>query len=56
MMQLLHSLSWGDRIAWISILLYVAAMVAYLCGRQWWKATYFFAAALINVSVMMMKS
>jgi hypothetical protein len=46
----------GDKIAAVCILLYIIVAVAYCWNREWWKAVYYLAAAVLNVAVVMMKT
>jgi hypothetical protein len=46
----------GDRIAALCIVLYLVGTIAYWCNREWWKGTYYLAAAVLNISIIMMKS
>jgi hypothetical protein len=55
-MRQLQNMNIGDWLVLLCIVIYFGITVSYLCSRQWWKAAYYFFAAMLNVSVLAMKS
>ena len=49
-------MSLGDKAAIVCILIYLLISVCYCFSREWWKAVYYFAALVLNVAVLAMKS
>lgn len=51
-----YSMNVGDWMVILCIGIYLGITISYLYSKLWWKAVYYFAAAVLNISVLAMKS